>query len=87
MKYKHYAPDAQVLIVKAGDWDKALLWRKNKQERVGVMAFNEVLKMQIFQRNCHIAWETRFLMPVVACLPGCVILIQKKRSTSFCVQE
>ena len=44
MKYKHYAPDAQVLIVKAGDWDKALLWRKNKQERVGVMAFNEVLK-------------------------------------------
>ncbi|MCI5768813.1 L-threonylcarbamoyladenylate synthase [Ligilactobacillus ruminis] len=44
MKYKHYAPDAQVLIVKAGDWDKALLWRENKQERVGVMAFNEVLK-------------------------------------------
>lgn len=44
MKYRHYAPDAQVMIVREGDWDKALSWRENAGKRVGVMAFDDVLE-------------------------------------------
>ncbi|MBZ2404759.1 L-threonylcarbamoyladenylate synthase [Liquorilactobacillus hordei] len=38
MKYKHYAPDAQVLIVEEGKWEAALNWAKKQPDLVGIMA-------------------------------------------------
>ncbi|KRL00139.1 L-threonylcarbamoyladenylate synthase [Liquorilactobacillus capillatus] len=46
MKYKHYAPAAQVLIVKEADWSAALAWAKKQHEEVGVMALNENLQSE-----------------------------------------
>lgn len=43
MKYKHYAPAAQVLIVHANDWEQALNWASQQNEKVGVMALSETL--------------------------------------------
>lgn len=31
MKYKHYAPDTKVLMVKNADWDQAIAWAQNKK--------------------------------------------------------
>ncbi|UDM31764.1 L-threonylcarbamoyladenylate synthase [Lentilactobacillus laojiaonis] len=43
MKYKHYAPNAQVYIVKPEDnWDDVIKWIKNNyQKPVGIMAFDQ----------------------------------------------
>lgn len=38
MKYKHYAPNAQVLIVAEEQWADALNWAKHQTGRVGIMA-------------------------------------------------
>lgn len=38
MKYKHYAPDTEVLMVKTQDWPAALKWVQEKQKRAGVIA-------------------------------------------------
>ncbi|KRL39133.1 L-threonylcarbamoyladenylate synthase [Liquorilactobacillus uvarum] len=51
MKYKHYAPDAQVLIVKHEDWQAALEWAKNRAESVGVMALKADLGVNL-PNNC-----------------------------------
>lgn len=42
MKYKHYAPVTEVLMVKAGDWDQALEWVKTSGLRAGVIAGPEI---------------------------------------------
>ena len=44
MKYKHYAPDAQVIIVNDGDWQAALTWAKQQTQPVGIMATTDVLQ-------------------------------------------
>ncbi|WP_057896142.1 L-threonylcarbamoyladenylate synthase [Liquorilactobacillus oeni] len=51
MKYKHYAPDAQVLIVRKHDWQAALKWASKQKEKVGVMAPSEVFNTN-FPENC-----------------------------------
>ncbi len=38
MKYKHYAPDTQVMMVRPEDWQEAVHWAKEKALRVGVIA-------------------------------------------------
>lgn len=38
MKYKHYAPAAQVLIVAADQWPEALRWADQQEKTVGIMA-------------------------------------------------
>ncbi|WP_422730450.1 Sua5 family C-terminal domain-containing protein [Lentilactobacillus rapi] len=44
MKYKHYAPDAQVYIVDPDDnWQEVADWIGAHQQPVGVMAFNDVI--------------------------------------------
>lgn len=44
MKYRHYAPDAQVYIVNDEAWDQALAWRAKRPQKVGVMAFDRILQ-------------------------------------------
>ncbi|QMU07954.1 threonylcarbamoyl-AMP synthase [Levilactobacillus suantsaii] len=44
MKYKHYAPDAQVYIVDhETDWDAAFKWAQAQDYSIGVMALDNVL--------------------------------------------
>lgn len=43
MKYKHYAPDAQVMIVKDNSWSQALAWAKQQKDTVGIMATADIL--------------------------------------------
>ncbi|WP_192944199.1 L-threonylcarbamoyladenylate synthase [Ligilactobacillus agilis] len=43
MKYKHYAPAAQVLIVAQDKWDAALAWAKDHANSVGIMASPQVI--------------------------------------------
>lgn len=44
MKYKHYAPNAQVVIVDhSSDWPAALAWAKASGQAVGVLATDTVL--------------------------------------------
>ena len=42
-KYKHYNPDAQVLMVNDQDWDQVDQWLKNQDQKVAVMATDKVL--------------------------------------------
>ncbi|MDV7719903.1 threonylcarbamoyl-AMP synthase [Pediococcus ethanolidurans] len=42
MKYKHYAPNAQVLIVQDGQWQDALNWAAKQTGPVGVMTTKQV---------------------------------------------
>lgn len=42
MKYKHYAPDTEVLMVKPQDWPAALKWVQTKPVRAGVIAGPEI---------------------------------------------
>ncbi len=42
MKYKHYAPNAQVLIVREGQWQAAMQWAAQRTERVGIMTTAQV---------------------------------------------
>ncbi|GBG94000.1 translation factor Sua5 [Ligilactobacillus salitolerans] len=44
MKYKHYAPAAQVLIVADKDWPQALEWAANQKEKVAMMALSTTLE-------------------------------------------
>ncbi|MYV04407.1 MULTISPECIES: L-threonylcarbamoyladenylate synthase [Furfurilactobacillus] len=43
MKYKHYAPAAQVYIVNDGDWQSALDWAGQQPVQIGLMATKERL--------------------------------------------
>lgn len=43
MKYKHYAPSAQVVIVSPSEWDKALAFAKTNKQSVAVMALEKDL--------------------------------------------
>ena len=47
MKYKHYAPAAQVLIVAPNYWQQALDWASKQGEKVGVMALTKTLNTSI----------------------------------------
>lgn len=38
MKYKHYSPDTQVLMIQPGDWEKALDWADKQGKKVGLLA-------------------------------------------------
>lgn len=52
MKYKHYAPNAQVYVVDPGtDWSKVVDWIKKQPFDVGMMARGEVLKNQVLPMN------------------------------------
>lgn len=43
MKYKHYAPNAQVLIVKDNDWPEALKFAQENQDEIAVLATDDIL--------------------------------------------
>lgn len=43
MKYKHYAPDAQVVIVNENQWSDALEWAQKNTHQFGVMATENIL--------------------------------------------
>lgn len=47
MKYKHYAPSAQVLIVRPNEWQSALEWAENQPEKIGVMAMTNTLQEKL----------------------------------------
>lgn len=38
MKYKHYAPDTPVVMVRDEDWDQAVEWAEQKYKRVALLA-------------------------------------------------
>ncbi|MBO1304925.1 threonylcarbamoyl-AMP synthase [Enterococcus sp. 669A] len=38
MKYKHYSPDTPVVMVRANDWEQAIAWAQQEQQRVGMLA-------------------------------------------------
>ena len=38
MKYKHYSPDVSVLMIKPGDWGKAIAWADTNGKKVGLLA-------------------------------------------------
>ncbi|EJE98815.1 L-threonylcarbamoyladenylate synthase [Liquorilactobacillus mali] len=52
MKYKHYAPDAQVLIVEEGKWDAALTWAKKQPVSIGIMVSN--MQGKTIPENCEL---------------------------------
>lgn len=37
MKYKHYSPDTDVLMVQPKDWDAAIAWAKENDQKVGLL--------------------------------------------------
>ncbi len=52
MKYKHYAPSAQVYIVDPDDhWSDVVNWIENCPDPVGVMAFDETLSKVKWPKN------------------------------------
>lgn len=54
MKYKHYAPDAQVYIVdQANDWPAALAWAQTQANPVGVMAIDSILAANDLPANAE----------------------------------
>ena len=54
MKYKHYAPNAQVYIVdQPTDWPAALQWAAKQSVPMGVMATDDVLLNNQLPANCE----------------------------------
>lgn len=54
MKYKHYAPDAQVYIVdQPTDWPAALAWAGSQSIQIGVMATDAILTANQLPANCE----------------------------------
>ncbi|BDZ31427.1 L-threonylcarbamoyladenylate synthase [Lactiplantibacillus sp. WILCCON 0030] len=54
MKYKHYAPDAQVYIVDhITDWPAALAWAEKQPLQMGVMATDAILTNNHIPANCE----------------------------------
>lgn len=52
MKYKHYAPKAQVYIVGEGaDWHQVVEWIKQQPFDVGIMAEEKVLQQEVLPMN------------------------------------
>lgn len=52
MKYKHYAPSAQVYIVDEGtDWNQVVAWIKNQPFDVGMMAEEKILQQEVLPMN------------------------------------
>ncbi|HIX69692.1 L-threonylcarbamoyladenylate synthase [Enterococcus sp.] len=49
MKYKHYAPDTQVLMVHPQDWEQALQWVTESGVRAGVIAGPEIAELMRYQ--------------------------------------
>ncbi|KRL21586.1 L-threonylcarbamoyladenylate synthase [Lentilactobacillus kisonensis] len=55
MKYKHYAPDAQVYIVDPDDdWQAVANWIAAHDQPVGVMAFDDVIKTINWPQNADV---------------------------------
>ncbi len=55
MKYKHYAPNAQVYIVDPGDnWNDVIDWIKNYHQPAGVMAFDSVISSHNWPDNAKV---------------------------------
>lgn len=55
MKYKHYAPNAQVYIVDPDDdWHAVANWIKQHPQPVGVMAFDDVIKTINWPDNVNV---------------------------------
>lgn len=55
MKYKHYAPDAQVYIVDPDDnWQEVADWIGAHHQPVGVMAFNDVINSIDWPKNTDV---------------------------------
>lgn len=54
MKYKHYAPNAQVYIVdRSEDWPEALAWAAQQDVPMGVMATDDILTNNQIPDNCE----------------------------------
>jgi len=54
MKYKHYAPNAQVYIVdRTEDWPQALKWAAEQKLQIGVMATDQILMDNQLPSNCE----------------------------------
>ncbi|MCP0885963.1 threonylcarbamoyl-AMP synthase [Ligilactobacillus sp. WILCCON 0076] len=43
MKYRHYAPDAKVLIVRPNQWQSVFEWTEKQKDPIGVMATSDIL--------------------------------------------
>ena len=43
MKYRHYAPDVPVYMVKPADWPKAVVWAQQQLATVGIMAPDSII--------------------------------------------
>ncbi len=44
MKYRHYAPDKTVYMVKEADWTKAIIWAQSQLEPVGLMLSDQMIE-------------------------------------------
>ncbi|MGM0125750.1 Sua5/YciO/YrdC/YwlC family tRNA threonylcarbamoyl adenosine modification protein [Enterococcus sp. AZ194] len=44
MKYKHYSPDTQVMMVHPEDWPEAIQWSRDQRLKIGLLASPDVLK-------------------------------------------
>jgi L-threonylcarbamoyladenylate synthase len=53
MKYKHYAPNAQVLIVADDQWPAAMNWAAQQNSPVGVMTTEQVKKENLIPTNAE----------------------------------
>lgn len=49
MKYKHYAPDTEVLMVKKADWPAALDWVQAQHKKAGVIAGPKIAEAMRYQ--------------------------------------
>lgn len=49
MKYKHYAPDTKVVMVRSEDWPAALDWIKQQRLRAGVLAGPSICETARFE--------------------------------------
>ena len=83
MKYKHYAPNAQVYIVDpADDWGEVAAVIAQSKEQVGLMATDQVLHAHVWSVQAdQFSWGQGCKRPAPICLRGSGTLIIKKRST------
>lgn len=83
MKYKHYAPDAQVVIVDHQvDFPAAIKWAQADPRAFGVLATDQVLAT-VPRGWKPIRWAPTWPALPATCLPACVTLIYTQTSRWF----
>lgn len=91
-QFKHYKPNAQILMVNSTEWQEAIEWAVNQNEKIGIMATDEILenipsKLEFFNLGTDVTTASQKFFAAIRFLDNDkhvkVILAQKFNSSGI----